>query len=680
MLKIKKLSSDIIVRENDHKYGFEFSFCNGLNIIKGQNSSGKSSVLSCIYYNLGMEQLLGMGTSKSSLLDKCLTSEFTYKEITYTITQSTINLEIENENGQTALLQRIALSPSSEDRNHISITMDGNTKKYFLHSVNDHTDKRGFYTWLQVFLGIELPKEQESSKHTLYLQNIFSGCFIEQTKGWSDFMSQMPSFNIKDARRKLVEYLLSLDCLDNDIEKDRLKSKRASLIEEWDSTQRDFFRVERSLSYIPEGLAKKYEKSRVGYLNKLKLKVMIESEWLDISIATDGVIRELETLRKSNRFHEKRRDATELNGNRKKLKIRLLKLNRVISSLDRAYTTEKEKIRHYNEHLSNLKEEKSSLIGASKVDELLSQLSDSEKCPLCESNISLATLGGHVTKSDYENSLHFIDSKISMIDNYLDSFINYDNEYDKSKRYYMSVLDDVRNQLSDIDKDLNSNIDGASYRAQVRAELIMSSLLEKLKHLDYEFNQFRESLEHCNKNIIDIDIDIKELQSSSFLDDNKVTQFEELFRLYLSKFHYTSNAIHKVKIQKKGFYKAFPCVFSSSANSDQPIRLASSASDFIRAEWAYYLALLQQSKKHPGILIFDEPGQHAMSLYSMISLLKSSEKISNKQLIFTISKLSKGYSENNISYDFTINSLISELTNYNMIEIDSDGEKLISKI
>ncbi|MCS0539233.1 AAA family ATPase [Aeromonas veronii] len=420
MFTINKLSSDILVRENDHHYGFNFEFKNGLNIITGQNSSGKSSVLSCIYYNLGMEQLLGMGTSKSSLLDKCLTSEFTYKGVTYTITQSIINLEIINDNGDTALLQRMAFSQNIEDRNHISITMDGNTSKYFLHSTNDHSDKRGFYTWLQLFIGIDLPKEENSLKHTLYLQNVFSSCFIEQTKGWSDFMSQMPSFNIKDAKRKLVEYLLSLDCLDNDIEKDRLRNKRESIIEKWDRAMHDFFRVERSLNYIPDGLANKYEKSPIGYFDKLKLKVTIESEWLDIAVATNKVRKELELLRNSNRMHEKQKDATNINENRKHIKRKLLKLNRIISSLDRAYTSEKEKISLYTEHLSILKEEKSGLVGARKVDDIFNHLSDSETCPLCESSISLTTLGKNVSKTDYENSLHFIDSKISMISGYLE--------------------------------------------------------------------------------------------------------------------------------------------------------------------------------------------------------------------------------------------------------------------
>lgn len=483
MFKLNYVSSDIYVRENKKKYGFRFDFNSGLNIITGQNSSGKSSILSCIYYNLGMEQLLGMGTSKSSLLDKCLTSEFTYKKETFTVIQSMINLEIENNEGKKALLERIAVSPDTEEKNRITIYIDGCAEKFFLHANNDHSDKRGFYTWLQSFLGIELPKESVSSKNTLYLQNIFSSCFIEQTKGWSDFMSQMPSFNIKDAKRKLVEYLLSLECLDNDIEKDRLKGEKAALVETWNYSVMDFERIDHSLLYKVDGLAKKYEKAKLDYFEKLKLKVNIDSQWVEISSAQKATTHELDTLRIDNRKNEKRKDLSEINEKRKRIKLRLLKLNRIKSSLDRAYTTEQVKTESYNQHLSRLKEERSNIVGASKVDELLNELADSESCPLCDSSIRLATLSGEVSKADYESSIKFIDSRISMISNYLDSFANYIEEYKKNSRYYDSLIYDTKIELSNIDRDLNSNLDKDLYRAQIQAELVKSSLIKKLDNL-----------------------------------------------------------------------------------------------------------------------------------------------------------------------------------------------------
>lgn len=680
MFTINKLSSRINVRDSNKEYGFSFTFNKGLNVITGQNSTGKSSVLSCIYYNLGMEQLLGMSTSRTSLLDKCLTSEFTYKGVAHSITQSVISLELENKLGRIAVLRRMAVSPTREDKNHIEIEELGNTRKYYLHAINDHSDKRGFYSWLQNFLGITLPREQETLKHTLYLQNVFSACLIEQTKGWSDFMAQMPSFNIKDAKRKLVEYLLSLDCLDIDVEKDRLRAEKSSLINIYDQTLRDFYRVEHSLVYMPNGLADKYETKKLGDIQKLRLVVNVESKWVDISTVINDVTNELEKLRKANRAHEKGKGASVLSEERLNIKERLLKINRVISSLDRKFATEKEKVSHYNKYLINLKEERASLVGARKVDELFAELSESESCPLCESKINLVTLGNNVTSSDYEHSIHFIDSKISMITNYLLSFSRYEEDYYKGKKYYTSSLNNLKDKLSDIDKDLNSIASKELYRSQVRSELINSTLLEKLSNLDKEFNSLKEILEQYNKSIIDINDRISDIDNATSADDEKLARLETQFREYLKKFHYSSNEIDSVAIKNKAPYKAFPSVFNYSVKSDQSIRLASSASDFIRAEWAYYLALLIQSSNHPGILIFDEPGQHAMSIDSMASLLKCAEKITTRQLIFTISKQSKGYDKDKVQQDVTIEKLIAELNNFKKIEIDDDGEKLIAEL
>ncbi|OZS41374.1 hypothetical protein ASV53_24080, partial [Photobacterium sanguinicancri] len=399
---INNVSSEIRVLESEKKYGFKCNFSSGLNIIKGQNSTGKSSILSCIYYNLGMEQLLGMSTSKTSLLDKCLTSEFVYKGTTFSVSQSIIRLEIQNSSGDIALIERPAVSPIEDDKNTIMIHQKGDFRKYYIHSAKDHSHKYGFYTWLQNFIGIELPRDPETNKNTLYLQNIFSSCFIEQTKGWSDFMSQMPSFNIKDAKRKLVEYLLSLKCLENDIEKDRLSNERSTLVENWNQAVKDFDRVDYSLSYAVNGLGKKFEKSKIDSLINLQLKIKMESSWVDVKTAHKEKTKELTKLRKQNRNIEKRKDLSELSEKRKELKIKLLKFNRVKSSLDRSYTTEKYKVKSYTNHLKKLNEERSNIVGSRKVDELISELSSSDNCPLCDNTISVISPNKVVSQNDYE--------------------------------------------------------------------------------------------------------------------------------------------------------------------------------------------------------------------------------------------------------------------------------------
>lgn len=78
-----------------------------------------------------------------------------------------------------------------------------------------------------------------------------------------------------------------------------------------------------------------------------------------------------------------------------------------------------------------------------------------------------------------------------MISNYLDSFANYIEEYKKNSRYYDSLIYDTKIELSNIDRDLNSNLDKDLYRAQIQAELVKSSLIKKLDNLKNEFGFLR---------------------------------------------------------------------------------------------------------------------------------------------------------------------------------------------
>lgn len=98
------------------------------------------------------------------------------------------------------------------------------------------------------------------------------------------------------------------------------------------------------------------------------------------------------------------------------------------------------------------------------------------------------------------------------------------------------------------------------------------------------------------------------------------------------------------------------------------MKFDSSASDNIRAIWAYTMALLQTSNEyagnHPGMLIFDEPAQHSIGAHDTKALFDSILKLgSNCQVII-------GITINNID----IRKVISEIEEdrCNLINI---GEK-----
>ncbi|MBQ0688844.1 hypothetical protein J7315_22700, partial [Providencia rettgeri] len=153
-----------------------------------------------------------------------------------------------------------------------------------------------------------------------------------------------------------------------------------------------------------------------------------------------------------------------------------------------------------------------------------------------------------------------------------------------------------------------------------------------------------------------------------------INNFAVKFKKLLSndKFNYTSNHISYITIQNKPPSRLLPVVISG--NDTQTVRLSSSASDFIRIQWAFYLTLLDISNNHPGFIVFDEPGQHAMNVESMVALLKYSI-LSKKQIIMCISKDTKEKSSTaNLS---KILQYLKGTEKYTLIDIDPDDQKCI---
>ena len=130
-MKINSINLHASVYDSVEEYGFSYNFDSGLNIITGHNSSGKSTIISCIYYCLGMEQLLG--GNRNLILDKSITREFDYNGKTYTITESKAELEISH-NNRIATLKRYIKNSINENKNKIIITENGSTMSYLVHT------------------------------------------------------------------------------------------------------------------------------------------------------------------------------------------------------------------------------------------------------------------------------------------------------------------------------------------------------------------------------------------------------------------------------------------------------------------------------------------------------------------------------------------------------------------
>ncbi len=115
-------------------------------------------------------------------------------------------------------------------------------------------------------------------------------------------------------------------------------------------------------------------------------------------------------------------------------------------------------------------------------------------------------------------------------------------------------------------------------------------------------------------------------EAYSTADIERINRFQLNFRANAGSFGYESAPIREVEIGKDTLV---PCLAQMELREIRTdIKSDSSASDFVRLIWSYLLALHQTSAtltslgNHPGLLMFDEPGQHSMAVDSQHALLK----------------------------------------------------------
>jgi len=251
-LIINNLIYQVVTTDNT-KYGAEVPFRDGLNIIFGPNSVGKTSIITGIVYGLGAEK--GLGIFKS--IQNPFKPEF-YKKIEgKEVKKSYLLLEISNGADVITIFRYIWGGDNTIAAIKYCIAADffksNDTEKLIVVGEGVFSEN-GFQRFLFEFLGlrqVELPTyDQKLSK--LYFENILPLFFVEQRAGWSQIQArQVARYNIKDVKKVAFEYLLGLDRFKIHISEIRLKELEGKLRQDKD----ELTRKEENLFVIGNGEA-----------------------------------------------------------------------------------------------------------------------------------------------------------------------------------------------------------------------------------------------------------------------------------------------------------------------------------------------------------------------------------------------------------------------------------------
>ena len=691
MIKINRLKIEILSDKSDsisEIYGFDYKFNKGLNIIAGHNSKGKTTINSCIYYALGMEELLGGHNEKA--LDKALKDEFTIKSekgdnINHKVIHSKVILEIEN-NGIIATLKRNIKTDNTELKpNIINITKHSDLKtnsNYFVNGRGNNDSDNGFYAWLSEFCNLNIPIVSNTSRSDnyspLYLQVVFSTMFIEQTKGWSDFFATMPFFGIPNAKQKNVEFLLNLNELELSTKKDVLFKEKKQLIDNWNKTIKSFDIISKQFNGFFNDLPKNLttDKPEIDKINilfsiseneNITLKNHLETQKSRFEILENLPISKIENSKEELliQYQEKKEEYSNLKEHIKNFEGKLT-LEKI--QLDNLYKQQKRTDQEIVDQ-NNLK----------KVFSQNILNKEGNHCPTCTQTISTDLLSSHkieIPILSIEETIAFLKGQKKLIESSLKSLKASLAEKELLLHYFRENLRQKESLIKSLSRDLIAD-DRAFSESEILKKLQLEKEIKDLLFIEENVTSLKSELTSLATKYHNHLIELNNLNDSEAEDEKKIDKFEETYKKLLFDFGYESNEAYKISLNKKQPFKYFPIYKSyKDDKTPQSIRINSSASDFVRNIWAYTISLLKEGISHPGLVIFDEPGQHRTNISSLKSLLKESSLLIEKQIIIFTS-IDKEINENE---KLEIKVLTEELTkgSYKLIELDKVN-KVIQK-
>lgn len=619
----------------------------GLTIIAGDNTSGKTTLAKCFYYILGVEEILD-GKQNASSMDKSVYIEFDQKNEdgeleTYMVDKSCVFAQLSNTEGKVITVRRMLKNGDKKDFSAVDVyecayrelTKETSHTSYYLHGQDDHNENLpfGYYQYLAKFAGLPIVKvpTRNGKEYDLYMQTLFALDYVEQTRGWTDYFAAIRGYNFLQPKQRIVEYALGLGFDEDSVTKKQLSNQNELLKEEWYRKVRD---VVQRLTYnnlMVSGLMEDISKQK---WNKEDLQYAVIGEKGTLNEVMAEMERRIgrlnSSLRKTDdqRFDDYNRQLVSFNEKEEQYDVFYRKLQEDYNKKD-----------EITRQIVNIEEEIDRNRNISHVSNLLNS-QHVRVCPTCHRELDI-TDGGNlkIETDDIEGNIRYLTTQKSFLGGLLESLTKTIEEKEIYLAYYKKILLQEKEKLNTAYGEVADNDDMPS--EQVMME--MTDLKLKLASYNEVSEQVKKMVAEMwpMKTAYDKNrADIKALgENKDDTGSNELNALQTEFRRLLHAFRYNSNDTRLVMLQtddRNSNYLYLPQALVGGYM--EHLRSVSSASDFVRSVWAYYLALMKVGTQHPGFLLFDEPCQHSINETDLKTLFEKCSEIDRQIILFCSSE------------------------------------------
>ncbi|WP_197413308.1 AAA family ATPase [Pedobacter sp. Leaf176] len=623
-----------IQTDDGKKYGAEIPFRDGLNIIFGPNSVGKTSIVTGIVYGLGAEK--GLGVFKS--IQNPFKPEF-YKEIdNKRVARSYLLLEISNGEDVVTIFRYIAGGD-----NTIAAIKSCPADQFYTNPESERLivvgegvfSENGFQTFLFSFLGlrqVELPTyDRKLSK--LYFENILPLFFVEQRAGWSQIQArQVLRYNIKDIKKVAFEFLFGMDRFKIHISEIRLKEldlELKKIIEELSGKEENLFVIsdgeksEDVLIVNTDSIGKASISDYINYLDE-RYKVeanLVESAANPVTDFEDSKINLREKIKVAN---------YQLRKANERLEKISLEINEYEKYLERIQLN-----KYKNKQLKKIKEAETEI--------------NITTCPVCEAKL-LSTEDDEckLCHSDLRKKLSTPDQNLKFLEDEEATFKKVIEKRLLDRRKVFEQRNNLKDEISGLEKELDHQIttfagsDFAILRQRILNADSLYKDLERFKRVSERWNgltSLRQKIKTDQAALDKLKAEVDAYKQTA--DDQKTIDTIKTFLQEnvksLGLFKKNRELIAAIRLDASDNYTPYL--------DNYDIYNISSSSDNIRIILSYYLALLQTSIElktkgkiiFPDILVLDEPKQQNLDNDSLIDCIKvmADLPVNSGQIILT---------------------------------------------
>jgi hypothetical protein len=669
-MKFRKLQ--IRIQTSDGPYGASVEFADGLVVVWADNSMGKSTCVRSMLIALGMEAMLTF--SRTDLpLPPAVKSRLDSDSGEQLVLESEVFLEIENASGQRIVTQRTI--KGERDKNLLTVhsgpvlsqpDCGATSRDYFVNLPGSATRGHGFHHFLAEFLGWTLPAVQsfDGSERPLYFQCIFPYVVVEQTRGWSSLQPPLPThFRIRDAQKRVVEFLLNLDAHRVALKRQELQLEKARIETEWKAHVAYTSTIAETSAGAVQSLPRQPVASWPPQLPP-QLVVPSGERWIPLAQKLEARFTELAELVEQEipRVQEVASAAqAELDAAERDTRDKQTVLARLLDVLE----TEQEEVKRVEHRLAAMTEDIQRHKDVKTLQGLGSRQGaelDAGRCPICHQTVqdSLLPLDSDQVLMSLDENIQFLTEQKRTFELVFKNATRIAEARATQVRSLNQDLSSLRGRVRSLRQTLVSDGRLPSVAA-IRSRMELENAIKRDELHLAQFAKAIGSFTELSSQWHQCQVELAKLprEDTTENDRQKIHDWTALIREQLRQYGFRSFVPSQVSVSADTYrpeHEGFDIQadVSGAESASTPVRGESptttqlqnsiSASDLIRTIWAYLTGMLEMgrtnSTNHPGFILFDEPRQQSTRDVSFIELLRraSTSNSFGQQVIFFTSE------------------------------------------